>query len=185
MLYEIPDLAVDDSESLGLPATDSSRATTNGHDKPSGDKLSVVKSSNGTKSNGSKSSKGKSSSKSKPSKEKISARGSVDLLPDAPAPSLSETEQVSAVPAPDVSAPAAPEPAVPASDLPAPPRRLPLALSTSESAISFSTTIPDTGEVSAERMDDKNSFVRANLVPLALGIVCVCLAVALRRRRFS
>ena len=181
MLYEIPDLTVDDSEPPALVATDRSRATTNGHHalvvdgseatsdgfgsprsdkvraikpKSSGGKFSVVKSANGTKSNGTKSSKGKSFSKSKASKEKMSVQGPVDLLVDAPDP-------------------------------PTPPLHAPFEPSMPEPAIPLSTAVPETGAPSVERLDDRRTFVRDNRLPLILGFVAICLAVALALTTFQ
>jgi Mce-associated membrane protein len=127
--------------------------------KPQVEKPSAEKPSNGLKSNGSKAAKSsKVASKSKSSKEKWLGEYDPGEHDDVSASLASEPPEEIEIE----------EEAVRAAPLPAP-----------ESPISFTTTAPPADRPGPRVEEGERSFVRANLVPLILAFVAVCLAVTL------
>ena len=120
--------------------------------KSSGDKSFAGKTSNAVKSNGTKSTKRKSASKSKPVKEDSVVEEAEPVYSGHLMPDVAQTAALPASPAPWITVP----------------------------AISFSTTIPESGELRGRSIEDeRRNFVRANRVSLVLGLVAICLGIAL------
>ncbi len=172
-----------------------------GKPKAQGYKSSAGKGGDGTKSNGSKGPKEKRPSKSKTSKEIGTVDGAKDAshrMPESVMPESVMPESVmpeSVMPESVKPASVMPESVLellkvkdPVPDLGDGGARPPETLGSpvrqpaspgSSSPISFSNTIPEEGERNRQSNRDAKSFVRTNVVSLSLGMVAVCLAVAL------
>ncbi len=202
MSEDKPDLPAIDLSSLARSVTEGSQAITNGSNghvlaargpassvdllgpakpdevrplktKTQGDKSSAGKAPNCTKSSGSKVPKDKRSSKSKTSNERANGTADSpltgeDRLPDfvdvAAATSVALSSEDLAPSSPETLA--LPVEAAPPSPGPAAP-------------IPFSTTMPEGGESTRGNHGDARNFVRDNLASVILGVVSICLAVAL------
>ncbi|MGO9342641.1 MAG: hypothetical protein ACLP6E_09005 [Acidimicrobiales bacterium] len=146
---------------------------TNGTKKSSGGKAA-----NGTKSNGSKVPKEKRSPKSKASKETRPGSDAPGTFTDMSADHASNGNSGSPVTGdervPDfvdvADSSSSPESLVPVQVHPSPRPAAP---------ISFSTTMPEDGGSTGRADHTPKSFVRTNLASVILGLVAVCLAVAL------
>ncbi len=136
-------------------------------------KSSAGKAPNGAKSNGSKIPKDKRSQKSKASNGKANEISDApltgdDRLPDlvdaAATPTVASSQSEDLAPSSYEAAPL-PVQAAPSAQAAAP--------------ISFSTTMPEDGESIVRKHRDARHFVRDNLASLILGLISICLAVAL------